>query len=380
MPHLRHTLIALLCTALSAVAYATDGDTARRQLQSLDRQIKQLKSSIGETRSQRSRAAKELQEVEQEIGKIAAKLHKTRVERDRRQQKLNTLEKRQSELRQQQSVQRGLIAEQIRQSYTLGRERQLKMLLNQEDPQSLTRLVSYYDYFNKARSEQLRRYQATLTEISTLIPEITAETEALSAVQRQLTSQHEQLSVQKQRRAVTLGKLDNELSSQQTELIKFDTERKDLESILAAVEREITNIAIPDSYRPFTQMRGQMPWPVAGKPLNSFGARRAGSNLRWQGVQIAGKEGDTIRSIHNGRVVYADWLRGAGLLIIVDHGNDYLSLYAHNQSLLRQEGDWVQGGEAIATLGNSGGQRQAGLYFEIRHKGRPTNPSQWCKK
>ena len=126
-------------------------------------------------------------------------------------------------------------------------------------------------------------------------------------------------------------------------------------------------------------MRGAMPWPVAGKRLNRYGAPRQGSAVRWQGVQIAGEEGSPVRTIHNGRVVYADWLRGAGLLIIVDHGNDYMSLYAHNQSLLRQEGDWVRGGEAIATLGNSGGQRRSGLYFEIRHKGRPTDPARWCR-
>ncbi|WP_373097897.1 murein hydrolase activator EnvC, partial [Zhongshania sp.] len=113
--------------------------------------------------------------------------------------------------------------------------------------------------------------------------------------------------------------------------------------------------------------------------LNRYGASRQGSSVTWQGIQLSGNEGDAVKAIHNGRVVFADWLRGAGLLIIVDHGGDYLSLYAHNQSLLRSEGDWVRGGEGIATVGNSGGQRQAGLYFEIRYKGRPTDPRNWCK-
>ena len=306
-------------------------------------------------------------------------LHSTRSERDRRQSKLTALQGEQQTLRQRQSQQKALIAEQIRSAYTLGQERQIKMLLNQEDPQSLSRLITYYDYFNAARSQQLDSYRETLTALNALIPEISAQTEALSATERQLAQQRQQLEVQQQRRQRSVAKLDQELKQQQSSIGSLDKQRKSLESILSAIEREITDIAIPSSYRPFKQMRGAMPWPVAGKRLNRYGAPRQGSAVRWQGVQIAGEEGSPVRTIHNGRVVYADWLRGAGLLIIVDHGNDYMSLYAHNQSLLRQEGDWVRGGEAIATLGNSGGQRRSGLYFEIRHKGRPTDPARWCR-
>ena len=376
---MRHCLILLLGGLLACAAMAEDSADTRRQLDALNKQIGVLKQNIGQTQKAKSRAARELQDVETEIGKLAAKLHRTRQERDKRQQRLGTLERQQGELRNKQGRQKALIAEQIRSAYVQGREGQLKMLLNQEDPQSLSRLISYYDYVNKARSQQLREYQSTLTALSELIPEIAEETEALSDTEKRLAQQQEQLKVQQQQRERSLAKLDRELSGQQLDLGALDKERKNLEGVLEAIEREITNIAIPDNSRPFKQMRGAMPWPVAGKRLNRFGAPRQGSAIRWQGIQIAGTEGDAVRAIHNGRVVYADWLRGAGLLIIVDHGNDYLSLYAHNQSLLRSEGDWVRGGEAIATLGNSGGLRQNGLYFEIRYKGRPTNPASWCR-
>ena len=372
-------IVLLFAGLLASASLAEDEAATRQQLKDLSQQLHSLKKQLGSTQKERSRAARELREVEVEIGKIAAKLHSTRAERDRRQSKLTALQGEQQTLRQRQSQQKALIAEQIRNAYTLGQERQIKMLLNQEDPQSLSRLITYYDYFNAARSQQLDSYRETLTALNALIPEISAQTEALSATERQLAQQRQQLEVQQQRRQRSVAKLDQELKQQQSSIGSLDKQRKSLESILSAIEREITDIAIPSSYRPFKQMRGAMPWPVAGKRLNRYGAPRQGSAVRWQGVQIAGEEGSPVRTIHNGRVVYADWLRGAGLLIIVDHGNDYMSLYAHNQSLLRQEGDWVRGGEAIATLGNSGGQRRSGLYFEIRHKGRPTDPARWCR-
>jgi septal ring factor EnvC (AmiA/AmiB activator) len=121
-----------------------------------------------------------------------------------------------------------------------------------------------------------------------------------------------------------------------------------------------------------------MPWPVKGKPSNTFGRARNEGKMRWQGITIPAKEGVTVRAIHHGRVVYSDWLRGSGLLLIIDHGDGYMSLYAHNQSLLRDVGEWVTAGTPISTVGSSGGRDRAALYFEIRHQGKPTNPAKWC--
>ena len=277
---MRHCLILLLGGLFACAAMAEDSADTRRQLDALNKQIGVLKQNIGQTQKAKSRAARELQDVETEIGKLAAKLHRTRQERDKRQQRLGTLERQQGELRNKQGRQKALIAEQIRSAYVQGREGQLKMLLNQEDPQSLSRLISYYDYVNKARSQQLREYQSTLTALSELIPEIAEETEALSDTEKRLAQQQEQLKVQQQQRERSLAKLDRELSGQQLDLGALDKERKNLEGVLEAIEREITNIAIPDNYRPFKQMRGAMPWPVAGKRLNRFGAPRQGSAIR----------------------------------------------------------------------------------------------------
>ncbi|MFT6476255.1 MAG: septal ring factor EnvC (AmiA/AmiB activator) [Zhongshania aliphaticivorans] len=373
-------LLALLLTAgLGGTAVAADGEANKQQLRELNQKIGKLKKSISSQQSERSNAAKALQRIEKDIGVTAAKLHRTKEKSQQQQRKLNELENRQRQLRSQQQSQKALIAEHVRSAYSLGKESQMKMLLNQEDPQKLSRTLTYFDYFNRARSAELRKYRDTLNELDTIKPAISAEAEALALSRRELEQQQQALLEQKQRRAKALAGLDSEISNKTSSLTNLDKQRKDLESILQAVEREVTNIAMPANYKPFKDLRGKMPWPINGKPLNRYGASRQGSAVTWQGIQLSGQEGDAVKAIHNGRVVFADWLRGAGLLIIVDHGGDYLSLYAHNQSLLRSEGDWVRGGEGIATVGNSGGQRQAGLYFEIRYKGRPTDPRSWCR-
>ena len=373
-------LLALLLTAgLGGTAVAADGEANKQQLRELNQKIGKLKKSISSQQSERSNAAKALQRIEKDIGVTAAKLHSTKEKSQQQQRKLNELENRQRQLRSQQQSQKALIAEHVRSAYSLGKESQMKMLLNQEDPEKLSRTLTYFDYFNRARSAELRKYRDTLNELDTIKPAISAEAEALALSRRELEQQQQALLEQKQRRAKALAGLDSEISNKTSSLTNLDKQRKDLESILQAVEREVTNIAMPANYKPFKDLRGKMPWPINGKPLNRYGASRQGSAVTWQGIQLSGQEGDAVKAIHNGRVVFADWLRGAGLLIIVDHGGDYLSLYAHNQSLLRSEGDWVRGGEGIATVGNSGGQRQAGLYFEIRYKGRPTDPRSWCR-
>jgi septal ring factor EnvC (AmiA/AmiB activator) len=376
---LRAANLGTLCWVLLLLTSTAVTANTQHQLDGLNEQIGSLRKSIGKQLDDRSNTAKVLRNIETDIGKLTVKLRLTSAKRDQQQRKLAELETRQQQLRKKQLSQKSLIAEHIRSAYVLGKESQLKMLLNQEQPDKLSRTLTYFDYFNRARSDELNKYRDTLSELDVLKAAIGSEAQALASTSVELKRQQQALVQQKQQRATALASIDREILSNTSSLNKLDTERKSLESVLQAVEREITNIAMPDSYQPFKAMRGKMPWPVRGKLLNRYGASRQGSEVTWQGIQISGREGDSVLSIHNGRVVFADWLRGAGLLIIVDHGSDYLSLYAHNQSLLRAEGEWVKGGEAVATVGNSGGQRQAGLYFEIRHKGQPTDPRSWCK-
>lgn len=371
-------LLALLLIADGPAALAKEPST-QQQLDTLNKKIDALKARIKESQGDRSRAARRLQQLEQEIGALAAKLRSTENKLKAQESKISALRERQAKLQAQQEQQKQHLAEQLRKAYTLKQATPMKMLLNQEDPADLTRQLTYYEYFNRARGEKIAAYRATAAELEALVPAIVAEQAQLQETRSELEAQQRDLAEQQQERQQQLAEIDRELGEGRGSLKNLAEEREALEQVLQRINEDIANIAIPANNQPFTKMRGKMPWPAPGKHLHRYGSSRQGSAVTWQGVQIDGKEGESVRAIHNGRVVFSDWLRGTGLLIILDHGGGYLSLYGHNQSLLRQEGDWVKAGESIATLGNTGGQREVGLYFEIRHKGRPVNPAQWCR-
>lgn len=253
--------------------------------------------------------------------------------------------------------------------------------------------MAYYDYFNRARAEQIDAYIELLSQLDNLQPQIEQKTEQLRIVKADLESQRGKLVGARQERALALAKLNEDISSKGDQLKQRARDREALEQVLKKIERDArereskqreaiahTQIEPILSGQPFRELRGRLPWPVAGKQENQFGSVREGTDMRWQGVNISAREGDAVHAIHNGRVVFADWLRGSGLLIIVDHGDGYLSLYAHNQTLLKSSGDAVKAGDSIATVGSTGGEQQAGLYFEIRHKGVPSDPAEWCRR
>ena len=160
----------------------------------------------------------------------------------------------------------------------------------------------------------------------------------------------------------------------------MERDQRELEELLEAIEEALVNLAMPENYKPFSTAKGTMPWPISGRASHRFGKSRNEGKMRWQGVTIPANAGTTVAAIHHGRVVYADWLRGSGLLIIIDHGEGYMSLYAHNQSLLREVGEWVSAGTNISTVGSTGGLEKSALYFEVRVKGKPTNPASWCRR
>ena len=178
---------------------------------------------------------------------------------------------------------------------------------------------------------------------------------------------------------MAVAKLNDSIRDKGEKLKQKERDRQELEKLLAAIEEAVVNLEVPEDFQAFGKARGKMPWPIKGKPSNRFGKSRNEGKMRWQGVTIPAKEGTTVRAIHHGRVVYSDWLRGSGLLLIIDHGDGYMSLYAHNQSLLRDVGEWVSAGTPISTVGDSGGLERSALYFEIRHQGKPTDPARWCR-
>ena len=194
----------------------------------------------------------------------------------------------------------------------------------------------------------------------------------------QLTERTQALDTLQTLRRKTLARLDKEIGSSRRRIEEMDREREELEALLDSMTQALAGLELKREVENFTAARGNMPWPARGRLRNHFGAKRGLGGLRWQGLMIGADEGQDVHAIHHGRVVYADWLRGSGLLMIIDHGDGYMSLYAHNQLLLRETGEWVTTGDTLARVGATGGQQQSGLYFEIRHRGAPLDPVSWC--
>ncbi|MFQ5644980.1 MAG: murein hydrolase activator EnvC family protein, partial [Thiogranum sp.] len=275
--------------------------------------------------------------------------------------------------------QRRQIASEARATYAMGRQQQVKLLLNQEQPAAVGRMLTYFGYLSRARMAQIDAIHAMMDELHATETSIQDTTRALTELRgrQQLASQR--LREKKQKREQVLAQVKRELESQNNELQRLRSDEKRLQKLLASLREMLADIPLDASQQqPFRSLRGKLHWPARGRLVTRFGSRRGSSGLTWQGVMISAPEGTSVRAVSQGRVAFADWMRGFGLLLIVDHGDGYMSLYGHNQALYKEVGEWVDTGEMVATLGASGGQTRPGLYFELRHKGRPINPLRWC--
>ena len=240
-------------------------------------------------------------------------------------------------------------------------------------------MMRYSQYLIDARRDEISRYRNTVTELNSIEPKIRHRKAELQSQQSSLLRQRQQLQKDQRRRAKVIAELDRVLADKDSQLQRQEADRKQLEKLLNDLQLAIAKLSIPDGDQPLQQRKGKLHWPLKGRVQSKYGSLRAGNKLRWDGMVIATSAGTPVKSVHHGRVLFADYLGGMGLLIIVDHGNGYWSLYGHNQSLLRQEGDWVGTGEHIANAGNSGGLSNASLYFALRQQGKPINPHPWLQ-
>ncbi len=366
----------MACFATTASAQQT---ASPKDLKRLKSAIATLQRELGQDRSKYSSLEVQLQRDEVAIGKLSAAIRSNGDKQKALASELEQLRARQTQLQQQRKNQQVLIAAQLRNAYQLGHEKTLKVLLNQQDPALISRAMTYVDYFNQARLQEVERFNTTLVELRELEPTIIASALALQQAGQQMAVDKDLLAGQQKSRQQTLAALADSISSKNAQLQQYEKDRIRLEALLNTVEDVAKTFATIDDAQPFAKRKGKMKWPAAGKLVNRFGSRRQDGGLKWQGVEIRGEAGTKVFAVHHGRVVFADWFGGQGLLMIIDHGDGYMSLYGHNQSLLRETGDWIQTGETIATVGSSGGRNAPGLYFEIRYQGKATNPAQWCR-
>lgn len=367
-------LLLTMWTIMAPVSAQQENTEA--QLAAINDSIGQIENWLQQARSQRSREEAALNDLNLRIDKINDNIEDNQQNIARLDAQLDTLKQQQGALLADSEAQRDVVARALRASYISGGDSQLQLLLTQQDPSTAQRMLVYFDAFNAERLRQIRRYQQTLAELSQTGDDIAQAQTTLAANNNALATQRQALEQSQHQRTGLIASLNADMASRRGELEQLLGDRAHLQELIDEINRIIVDIPSPEDATPFADSRGQLPWPVNGTLLASFGDRYGGS-LQRQGIIIGADAGITIRAVHNGRVVFADWLRGSGNLIVVDHGNSYISLYAHVQDFTKNTGDWVNRGEALAMSGSDAGNGNAGLYFEIRHSSTTLDPQQW---
>ena len=341
-------------------------------------QMQSLQNSVAKKQGEQQALQKKLREDEQKIAEIASKKRKVSLSINKLTGRVNSLSTDQARLKQAVEKERTLLISLLKEQYRKGRQPRLKMILSGTEPQAVDRMLRYYDHLSALLKSRVTNYQQLLGDFDQNRADLSSTESQLLAEQSALSKQEDRLNQAYRQRLETLDKIKQEIGSDKNKIAKLEQDRKQLESLLVEIQQSLKDNLIDIDNPEIAKRKGKLNWPVSGKLALKYGSQK--STLSTDGIFISSDSGKAVKVVHPGRVVFSEWLRGYGLLIIVDHGNDYLSLYGHNQSLLRNTGDWVQAGETISLTGNSGGYDQTGLYFSLRHNGKSVNPVPWLNK
>jgi len=352
----------------------------KEELENLRQRMSELRQKIEKKQEEKNSATKFLKDIEVRIGERAYVLKKINRHLRKKKRELKKLKKQHRKTLNKLASQRNILSEQIRSSYMIGRQEYLKLLLNQENPAAIGRTLTYYDYFHKARSHNIDEAVVTIEKLNHLTLQVKTKAEELKASRKQQRVEKQKLEDDFIDRSIVIKQMEDEIAKQGNRMKTFVANEQLLQELLKEIRNIMPSMLTEiDKRETFAKRRGRLKWPVKGKVKRLFGKSRQAANLKWNGVLIPSREGKDVKAISHGRVAYADWLRGYGMLVIIDHGDGYMTLYGYNQALYKETGDWVEEGEVIATVGRSGGQLKSALYFEVRVKGQPSNPTKWCK-
>jgi septal ring factor EnvC (AmiA/AmiB activator) len=367
-------LTTLLGGLFSTSLYAQQSD----ELEDIQQQIKSKQQQIKTQLGKAKKLAEVLKKAELEIATTAKDLNTTQNKLSNNQSEQKQLNTRQRTIKKQLDQQQTILAKQLRSAFMTGNYDYAKMLLNLQDAAKFERTLTYYQYLNKARKSQIDGFRALVKELQQVNQDLLEKQQQLEQLQSAQKQQKAQLSQQQSNRKNTLEQIQAAIQSDAARVEQLQLNEQNLLQALEKAQRQAQHLAErrPESLEGLSKYKGKLLLPTKGRLRRLFGDRRQGQ-VRWKGVLINGTAGSPVVAIHHAKVLYADWLRGFGLVTVLDHGDGYMSLYGHNQALLRQAGDTVEAGEAIALVGQSGGQSNPNLYFEIRHKGKPVNPTKW---
>lgn len=386
----RTLILALACLITHAHA------APKPELQELRGRIDSLKKSLDSTEDAKADAADELKASEQAISGISSTLRDLVRQQQAAQSTLNTLEQEKTSVDKRISAEQIMLGRLFYQQYRTGQQDQFKILLNQENPSQAARQLRYYTYLARARSELLEHLRDNLTKLDKLTQATETKQAELSKIRIEQDKQRQKLLEQQQTKKKLVTQLSKQIGQQRSELSRLERNEKQLTQLIERLARQqreapkksqppptsARNSVVPDASfagTSFNQLKGKLQLPVRGELTGRFGTPRQDSGSPWRGLFIRTAAAQEVHAIASGRVVFADWLRGFGNLLIVDHGSGYMSLYGNNESIFKRAGEAVRAGDVIASTGNSGGNPETGLYFEIRYQSKPFDPLDWCK-
>ena len=379
--------------AAFAVLFASQPASTQTQqnaeLNELRSKIEQLQKELEKSEEYKSEAADALRKSERAISKANRRLFELANERKSINTRIRQLEIKAARLEKRIDSERESLARLIHRQYLAGQPESLRLMLNRQNANETARQLHYFGYVSKARAELIGALRNNLDELSDLTQAVQAESARLQKLEKEESGQKKALEKQKRARKKVLSKASSDIALQRNQISKLKRDEQRLTALIKKLAAEaekrrqqarLKNQSLPDASAnnsAFRKLKGKLRLPVIGELTNRFGRPRKDSGLSWKGLFIAAKEGGVVKAIAPGQVVYADWLRGFGNLLILDHGSGYMSLYGNNEALFRQVGDRLGAGETIASVGNSGGNPDSGLYFELRHKGKPFDPLPW---
>jgi len=367
------------------VAQAADNPDAlieqrSKDLQQIERQVETLGQELIGQNSQRQALIQELEERERDVAALAVagrELERLVQEQSSVAQAFRDREAEERSLLQQELRR---LAELLRTAHAMGRADVLRLLLNQEDPVRAGRVLSYFAYFNRDRVNRIQAVESRAQRLASLAKDAEREAGRLAELASRQEATRLRLETAKADRATALAELEKTIAGGEDDLAVLQRDAENLRLLVEHLrQRAEIRAELEVQRQPFAERRGHLAWPLLEGRLSApFGSAKPGSDLSLDGVLLVAHEGEEVRAIYDGRVVYADWLRGFGMLLVIDHGDGYMSLYGHNEALLKEVGEWVAAGEVVALAGNSGGRDEPVLYFAIRRNGEPVDPATWC--
>jgi murein hydrolase activator len=361
----------------------------QEELENLRARITAMQHDMDQTSESKTEAADALRESERAISNSKRKLAELAAQQHATDRKLSKLQEQQHKLNTNMTGQQALLNKLLYQQYIGGKQEYLKLLLDNQDPNQVARNLQYYQYIARNRSNWLTTLRENLAALDAISKSTLEQRTELASLRAEQSVQKKTLENEKNARKHMLVRISRQLHQQRREINRLHHDEVRLSQLIDKLTKMLAqprskslfrNDNLPDNSfdgSPFDQLKGKLTLPVKGIVTNRFGTPRPDSTVQWKGLFLKTPGGQTVKAIAAGQVVYADWLRGFGNLLIIDHGNGYMSLYGNNETLYKQVGDILRGGDTIATVGNSGGNEDFGLYFELRHQSKPLDPMKW---